>query len=184
MTFLLISKAFCFLQRFFNGTDEYRNERLKFIPSVVDGPLAVRMLAPPKKEKVVQHSYLPVSWTKHPPKTVNGRKLCAALESELDCLSSRTIRGMAGIVKKHMASVSIDIGVTIGKPDGINEDEPQACLGLWRFDRIDVSSCLTMPDRFSIEAKEQGQSPDVIRASKIMNLSKEEIQEMAKSCMQ
>jgi hypothetical protein len=172
------------LQRFFNGTDEYRNKRFQFIPSVVDGPLAVRMLAPPKREKIIQHSYLPVSWAKHPPKTVNGRKLCVALESELDCLSSRTIRGMAGIVKKHMASVSIDIAVTIGKPDGESEDEPQACLGMWRFDHIDVSSCPTMPDRFSIEAKEQGQSPDVIRASKVMQLSREEIQEMEKSYKQ
>jgi hypothetical protein len=75
---------------------------------------------------------------------------------------------MAGIVKKHLSSLAIDVAVTISKPDGQVEDEPQACLGLWRFDHIDVDSCPELPDRHEIEAKNQGQSSDVFRASKIM----------------
>ena len=157
-----------YMKRFFNGSDEYRNARMKLIPSLVEGPLAVRVLAPPKKEKVVDCAFLSVSWAKHAPTVVNGKRLHTAITCELDCLSTRVIRGMAGIVKKHLSSLAIDVAVTISKPDGQVEDEPQACLGLWRFDHIDVDSCPELPDRHEIEAKNQGQSSDVFRASKIM----------------
>lgn len=147
------------------------------IPSLVEGPLACRVLAPPKKEKTIQCAFLSVSWSKHPPATVKGRKLCAAIKCELDCLSSRTIRGMAGIVKKHLHLLTVDVAVTISKPDGQAEEEPQACLGLWRFDHIDVASCPKLPDRFEFEAK-KGQPPDVLKATHIMQLTNAEFQSL------
>lgn len=77
---------------------------------------------------------------------------------------------MAGIVKNNLKLLKIDVAVVISKPYGQKEDEPIACLGLWRFDHIDVSGCPKLPDRWSLEAKKQGQSSDFIRASRIMQV--------------
>jgi hypothetical protein len=70
-------KAF---KRYLSGDSEYRNARLKVIPSLVEGPLAMKVLAPPKKEMLLHCTLLPVSWKQHDPETTSkGRKLCPAL---------------------------------------------------------------------------------------------------------
>jgi hypothetical protein len=69
-------KAF---KRYLNGDSEYRNERLKFIPSLAEGPegpLAVKVLAPPKKEVLLHGTSLPVSWQQYDCETTSkGREL-------------------------------------------------------------------------------------------------------------
>jgi hypothetical protein len=69
----------------------------------------------------------------------------------------------------------------IGKPAGQadNEDELEACLGLWRMDHIDISACPQFPDRLASEAPRMGQDPDVLRASKLVQMSDSELQELA-----
>jgi hypothetical protein len=173
------------LKRFLNGDSKYRNERLKVIPSVVEGPLAVKVLAPPKKEMLLNCALLPVSWQQYNPETSEGRKLCAALEVTLDCMSNRAMRGMAGIVKRNLKHLSIDMACVIGKPAGQeeDEDESEACLGLWRMDHIDVSACPGFPDRWANEASEKGQDPDVFRATKLVNMSDSEMQELSSRCI-
>ena len=157
------------LKRFLNGDTEYRNERLKVIPSIVDGPLAVKVLAPPKKEMLLNCAFLPVSWRQYASETTSkGRKLCPALEVTLDCLSNRAMRSMAGIVKRNLQRLSIDMAAVIGKPITQEEDEPQACLGLWRLDHVDIASCPQFPHRFAKEASKTGQDPDVFRAAQLM----------------
>jgi hypothetical protein len=145
------------------------------IPSLVEGPMPIRMVAPPKREKVVNCDWLPIIWKQLEEEHSKGRKLCAHLEATLDCMTSRTIRSMACLVKKYLHILSVDVAVVIGKPVDQAEAEPGACLGLWRFNHIDVSVCPQMPDRFAAEAKFQGQSPDVIRASVAMGLSSGEL---------
>ena len=72
------------LQRFLRNGDDYRNARLMMIPSVVEGPLPVRMLAPPKREISVHGERLQLEW-----KSLegDGKKQCPHLEVILDCLS-------------------------------------------------------------------------------------------------
>ena len=53
-----------------------------------------------------------------------------------------------------------------------------SCLGIWRFHHIDVSSCPQLPDRLVDEAKAEGESPDVLRASRALGLSKEQLHEL------
>jgi len=151
------------------------------VPSVVEGPLAVKVLAPPKKELLINCAILPVSWFKHKIETAkDGKKLCAAIEVHLDCFSGRAIRGMAGIVKRHLQKLAIDLAVVIGKPENQDEDEPSACLGMWRFDHIDVSNCPSLPDRYAEEAvPEKGIDVDTIRATKIVKLSASEVASIA-----
>jgi Protein ENHANCED DISEASE RESISTANCE 2, C-terminal len=163
--------------------------RLKMIPSVVDGPLAVRVLAPPKREICVSCALLPVSWRSYEAEVdaATGRKLAPTLEITLDCTSNRAMRSMAGILKRNLQSLAIDVAIVIQKPDEKDEDEPQACLAMWRFNHIDVSKCPTFPDRFEYEAKvhmaQETTSPlhhpDVMRASKIVLISTEELEVLA-----
>ena len=42
------------VKRFLKGDDEYRNQRLKAVPCLVEAPVPVKMLAPQKKEIMVQ----------------------------------------------------------------------------------------------------------------------------------
>lgn len=96
---------------------------------------------------------------------------------------------MAGILKRHFESVAIDVAVVIQKPDGQDEDEPEACLAMWRFNHIDVSKCPVFPDRFEYESKVRAAreraspllDPDVMRASKMVKMSLEEVEILAMS---
>jgi hypothetical protein len=148
------------------------------VPSLVDGPLPVRMLAPPKREKVINCDWMPIIWNQHDEETdETGKILCAQLEATLDCMTSRPIRSMAGLVKKYLHMLSIDVAVVIAKPDHTmkeNTDEPSACLGIWRFHHIDISQCPQLPDRYVVEAAAMSQqhhdddppvSSDMLRVS-------------------
>jgi hypothetical protein len=167
------------LKRFLNGDSEYRNERLKVIPSIVEGSLAVKILAPPKKEVRLNCASLPVSWQQYDPETTSkGRKLCPALEVTLDCVSARSMRTMAGIIKRNLRYLSVDMAIVIGQPRGKEEDELEACLGLWRMDHVEVSTCPHFPDRFANEASRMGQDPDVLRATKLLHMSVSALEEL------
>jgi hypothetical protein len=170
------------LKRFLNGDSDYKNERLKVIPSLAEGPLAVKVLAPPKKETLLNCSLLPVSWQQYDPETTSkGRKMCSAIEVTLDCVSARPMRAMAGIVKRNLQYLSVDMATVIGKPAGQadNEGELEACLGLWRMDHIDISACPQFPDRLANEASRKGQDPDVLRATKLVHMTNSELEELA-----
>jgi hypothetical protein len=165
-----------FLQRFLKGDDDYKNLRMKLIMSVVEAPRVVKMLAPPKREKVVHNEYISVAWKTHNQETTkSGRKLCSVLEATLDCVSKRAIRSMAGIVKNHLVRLSLDVAAVITKPEGQLEEEPHACIGLWRFNHIDVTTAPTLPDRYEEVAESVGHSPDLIRASQLVSLSHADI---------
>lgn len=168
------------LKRFLNGSSEYRNDRFMMIPSVVDGPLPVKVLAPPKKETLIHGRIMPVSWVKHDPRTApDGRKLAPAMECEFDCISSRAIRSMAGIVKKHLHKLVIDLAVVVGKPPKQKEPEFQAVLGLFRFDHIDISTCPPFPSHETDESQLMAFDLDVVKASRLVQMSEAEITVLA-----
>lgn len=93
------------------------------IPSLVDGPMPIRMVAPPKKERVVHCDYLPITWKKHED---GGHKLRPHIEATLDCLSSKAIRSMSCLVRKYLRKLSIDVAVVVAKPQDQTEPEPTA----------------------------------------------------------
>lgn len=142
--------------------------------------MPIRMVAPPKREKVVNCDWMPIIWNQRDEEmdATTGNRLCAQLEATLDCMTSRAIRSMAGLVKRYLHILSIDVAVVIAKPDGVEEDEPSACLGLWRFNHIDVSECPQLPDRYKVEAHSQPEA-DVLRASQAIGaLSAGDLEEL------
>ena len=162
----------CLNQRFLNGDASYRNDRLKMIPSLVDGPMPIRMLAPPKKEKVVNCDWMPIVWSQRDEEVgPDGSRLYPILEATLDCMTSRPIRSMAGLVKKYLHLLSVDAAIVIGTPNHLPDAEPSACLGLWRFNHIEISMCPHLPDRYQVEAKCQVGHDDVVIAADVQRAS-------------
>ena len=77
--FVAQSPVTSLVQRFLNGDSEYRNARLKMVPSLVDGPLPIRLVAPPKKEKVVNCDWMPIIWRQSDEEYV---KYCDSTETD------------------------------------------------------------------------------------------------------
>jgi hypothetical protein len=127
--------------------------------------MPIRMVAPPKREMTIHCSMLPAKWTTRDACHRNGKYLHPCLELELDVMANKAMRGMASLVKRYLKGISIDVAVTIDKPDLQKEDELSACVGLFRFDKIDVSACPKLPERLEL-----GHSlrDDTIRASMLM----------------
>jgi len=111
------------VQRFLRGDDDYRNARLKIIPSLVDGPMPIRMAAPAKRERPVHNpDLIPVSWRK----LQNDGHKNPHLEATLDCLSGKAIRSAASLVKRFLVKLSIDVAIVLSRPEDQTEPEPSA----------------------------------------------------------
>jgi hypothetical protein len=85
-------------------------------------------------------------------------------------VSNSTLRSVSGMLRKYIQAISLDIAVIIAKPTPNDPDEPSACVGLWRFDHIDVDRCPPLPSRSS-----NSFAADVFRASSLSNLSTQEL---------
>ena len=157
-------------KRFLSGDDAYRDARFKILPCLVDGPLPVRIMAPPKKELLISSRALPSKWKKHRMETLSdGTILQPILEMEIDVISNSAIRGISAMLKRHIKSVALDLAVVIQTPNGQKEKEPEACLGLWRFDHIDVLTCPPLPPRVD------QQHQDLLKASQFMQIPEAEL---------
>jgi hypothetical protein len=134
-------------QRFLNGSDEYRAERLKVVPVVVEGPSSVKQLVP--DSVALPNGFVPVRWIKRKEETdIDGTTLCPMFEVELDLMALRSMRFLAGIVFKKLKSLVVDIAIVIQK-----EGEPSACIAMWRFNKIDYQGCPRLPPRELSEAE-------------------------------
>lgn len=126
------------------------------------------MVAPSAGEVYVNCQTVPVRYHKvEAEETVLGRKLCPALEVEFDCLFKPAVRTVTGIAKRNLKRISLDTAFLIGKPEHATEEEPEACLGMFRLNHIDAVSCPMFPDRVEMEANVTGSDPDIMRAGMV-----------------
>ncbi|CAB9504181.1 Protein of unknown function (DUF1336) [Seminavis robusta] len=156
------------LKRFLAGDEEYRSKRLKLLPVLVDGPGPIRFVAPAKKTFTVVRPTLPCTWKQHDAvKDADGNitQHCC-LELVGDVMVDRGMRTAAVLVKRYLGSIVGDCALLLEKPDDQKEEEPRACLGLCRFDRIVVESCPDMPPREDEDKTEEER--DMRRASMFM----------------
>ena len=148
-------------QRFLNGSDEYRRARLKIMPEILEAAYAIRLMAPKGREITLdKEDFLPTTYRTH---DVAGKQ-CPIMEVTLDLMTNSTMRGMAALVKRYIGGISIDNALVISTPDDQNEKEPEACLGLFRMNHLDVDTCPSLPDRFETEGCSMA-TVDSIRAS-------------------
>jgi hypothetical protein len=148
------------------GDDAYRKERLKIVLEFVQAPYPVKLLAPKGAEIPVFRPGL-VDTVYHPPSHEPILDECPVWEVTLDFLGNSAIRGMASIVKRYLSSMSVDFGLVLSKPQGQTEDEPEAVLGLWRFDKIVVDQYPTLPSRFEAAGATE-ESRDAARANVLL----------------
>jgi hypothetical protein len=120
-------------------------------------------MAPSGKEIAMQNDgIVETSYRLHD--STAGENLCPVFEVTLDFMGNSTIRGMASLVKRYLPGMSVDFCAILSKPAGQTEDEPEACLGLWRLNHIDVTQYATLPDRFSTDGCSQ-ETVNALRAS-------------------
>jgi hypothetical protein len=85
------------------------------------------------------------------------------------------------MLTRYIHSISLDLALIVDKPTPESDDEPSACLAMWRFDHIDVANCPKMPPRTTVddisccEVSTAELRADVRRASVIANISAAEL---------
>jgi hypothetical protein len=119
------------LAEWFMGDTEYKNDRLKLIPYVSDGPWIVRNMVTGKPAIIGRK--LPVSYRYTP---ADGTGCAEFLECELDVgNSSATAKRIVSVCRRYMSALTVDIGYVIeGKVD---EHLPEQMLGAIRIHGID-----------------------------------------------
>ena len=126
---------------------------------LVDGPFAVKMLAPKNREfplefgDIMKTSYSQVEATE---------TQCPAMSLTLDLMSNSTIRGLVGIFKRNMNRITVDFACII---DPNEENEPTCILGLWRMDHLVAESFPPLADRCIAESNALAEDDvDLVRA--------------------
>jgi hypothetical protein len=109
------------LEEFMNGTDEFRNDKFKIIPSIIDGYFLVKRAVGNKPAllcKKIDTSYY---------KGDNYFEVC------IDVGSSRMAKSLMGLVKSYAGSLSLDLAFLM---ESQTEDElPEIVLGAVRIVR-------------------------------------------------
>jgi len=125
-----LSRAEQVLGAWLAGSTEYRNERLKLISYVPEGPYLVRKMVTGKPAIIGKK--LPVRY-KYTPQ--NGTQM-DFLECELDIgSSSATARRIVSVCRRYMSALTVDIGFVI---EGTTPSElPEEMMGAIRVHEID-----------------------------------------------
>ena len=115
----------------------------------MDGPLAIRLLKPYPVEVTIHRVRHPTLWTDVPKSVdpITRKPSHAILECDMDFISDRQIRRILNLARPHMQRITIDVAFVISKPNRSEIEEPSACLGLWRVDKIDFERCAVFPER-------------------------------------
>jgi hypothetical protein len=118
------------LAKWFIGDDNYKNNRLKLIPNVSEGPWVVRNLV--TGTPTIIGKKLPTTY-KYVPKEGHLQDF---LECNLDVgNSSKTAQKIVSVCRRYLASLTIDIGFVI---EGTTEEElPEEMMGSIRIHQID-----------------------------------------------
>jgi hypothetical protein len=127
--------------------------------------MPIRMVAPPKREMTIHCNMLPTKWRTRGACYKDEKYLHPCLELELDVMANKAMRGMTSLVKRYLKGMSIDVAVTIDKPDLQKEEELSACVGMFRLEKIDVLVCPKLPERLELGHSLQ---EDTIRASMLL----------------
>lgn len=147
------------LKRFLSGDEDYRNARCKIIPHVVDGPLAIRLIKPRPMEVNIDGPRHPATWHQVPkiadPLT-NETTSAAVLECDIDVgMSNKQMRKIINVIRPHIESVTIDVALIVGTPKDSEVEEPSACIGLWRIEKVDFESAAVFPELAVEDAAEK-----------------------------
>ncbi|KAG7365466.1 DUF1336 domain containing protein [Nitzschia inconspicua] len=118
------------LAKWFAGDTEYKNDRLKLIAFVPDGPWIVRNMVTGRPAIIGKK--LPVSY-KYVPKEVNRDEF---LVCDLDIGSSKpAAKRIVSVCRRYMSSLTVDIGFVVEAQ--CEEDLPEEMFGALRIHQAD-----------------------------------------------
>jgi Protein ENHANCED DISEASE RESISTANCE 2, C-terminal len=133
------------LAKWLAGDTTYRNDRLKLIAFVPEGPWIVRNMVT-GRPAIIGHK-LPVKYSFTPRDDDNKNKKktqqCEFLQVDLDINSSKpTAKKIVSVCRRYMSSLGVDIGFVIeGKTV---DDLPEEMLGAIRLHQADPSCSHTL----------------------------------------
>ena len=123
--------------RFLMQDQKYKNERLKIVPIVIDGPWMVRSVVGGKP--AIIGNKLPVVYNYEPGS--DGKELY--LEADLDIASSQAARGILSVVRSYTQILTLNLGFVV---QGNEEDElPEQMLVGVRLHGIDPLNAPAYP---------------------------------------
>jgi len=162
------------IQRFLDEDDEYRNTHTKLVPFIVDGPMAIRLIKPKPQEFHMSGIRHPVSWHKvnRSIDSKTGKVSSALLECDVDLVSNPAMRKVCSMVRPHLSKITIDIALIVSKPTDSEVDEPSACIGMWRIDKVDFESCAVFPHKSVEEVAEEMKSFIALEAEEVQVVSR------------
>jgi hypothetical protein len=128
--------------RFLSGTVDYRNDALKIVPVVVDGPWVVKSVVGGKPALIGKK--VPIAYTYQSPQVdKDGTFKELYLEADLDVAASSAARGILSVVRSYTQILTINIGFVV---EGRNHDElPEQMLTGTRLHGIDPLNALSYP---------------------------------------
>ena len=114
--------------------------------------MAIRLIKPKPQEFNLHGPRHPISWHKvnKSRDSKTGNLSSALLECDIDLVSNPAIRKVISMVRPHLSKITIDLALIVSKPKDSEVDEPSACIGMWRIDKVDFESCAIFPEK-SIE---------------------------------
>merc|ERR1719253_1764444 len=126
------------LSNFFLADTAEKNEVLKIVPVVVEGPWVVKKVVGGKPALVGQK--LPISYTYQPP----DGPLAEYLEADLDIVSSAAARNILAVVRSYTQVLTLDLGYAV-QGNRAEELPEQMMLGL-RLHGLDPLTAELLPD--------------------------------------
>ena len=123
--------------RFLMGSTEYKNETLKIVPVVVDGPWVVKQVVGGKP--AIIGTKLPVKYIFQP---AEGDKHMY-LEADLDIAASSAARGILSVARSYTQILTLDLGFVV---QANKEDElPERMLVGTRIHGVDPLTAPSLP---------------------------------------
>jgi hypothetical protein len=144
------------LCNFFLSDPEEKNNVLKIVPIVVEGPWVCKRVVGGKPAIVGQK--LPISYTYQPPQPDLG--FAEYLEADLDIVSSAAARNILAVVRSYTQALTIDLGFVI--QGNTKEELPeQMMLGL-RLHGLDPLTADVLPPMNGFQDMESLEEEDEI----------------------
>jgi len=128
------------LANFLLSDTEEKNQLLKIVPVVVEGPWVVKRVVGGKP--AIVGTKMPISYVYQPPQ--EGGKLAEYLEADLDIVSSAAARNILAVVRSYTQTLTIDLGYVV-QGNRAEELPERMALGL-RLHGLDPLTAGLLPE--------------------------------------
>eukprot|EP00978_Attheya_sp_CCMP212_P014147 scaffold35932_cov50-Attheya_sp.AAC.3 len=122
---------------FLMGDDDYKNERLKIVPNVIEGPWVVKTVVGGKPAIIGKK--MPVTYVYQP---ADGTQ-AAYLEADFDIVASSAARKILSVVRSYTSILTLDLGFVI--QSNKTDELPEQMLVAPRMHGIDPFSAPSFP---------------------------------------